>query len=250
MIQIIPAIDIIGGKCVRLTKGDYSRQTTYDSDPVDMVKRYVDSGLTRIHAVDLSGAKAGQPQELNTLEKMALVNGAQIEWGGGIKNETHLHRALNAGAEWIVVGSVAVKNPELFDQWLLAYGGSKMILGADVRDGKVAVSGWMEESTLSVSDLINRFTVGAPHKFDDPLSQVIATEISKDGMLQGPAFELYRTLMEKFPSMLFTASGGISSLADILELNRIGVPRVIVGKAIYEGRVTLKELEDLCLHGE
>lgn len=236
--MIIPAIDIIDGKCVRLTKGDYSTQTTYTASPVDMVKRMVDSGFTRIHAVDLTGARQGYPAALTTLEKMAAVNDAHIEWGGGLKTDQDLRDLFNAGASWAVIGSVAARQPLLFNHWLLEYGPETMVLGADLRNGKVAVSGWTSEEELTADDLINRFrSLG--------LNQVIVTDISKDGMLQGPNFDLYTTLREHHPDIIFTVSGGISSIADIERCLDLGLPRVIVGKALYEGRITLKEMENL-----
>ncbi len=240
MIEIIPAIDIIDGKCVRLTKGDYATQTTYSASPVDMVKRMVDSGFTRIHAVDLTGARLGHPSALTTLEKMAAVNDARIEWGGGIKTDDDMRDLLNAGATWAVIGSVAARQPLLFNHWLCEYGPDVMVLGADLRDGKVAVSGWTAEEELTADELINRFRPLG-------LSQVIVTDISKDGMLQGPNFDLYTTLQAAHPDVLFTVSGGISCIDDILRLNDLGLPRVIVGKALYEGHITLSEMENLKL---
>lgn len=206
--MLLPAIDIIDGKCVRLTKGDYATQTTYDASPVDMVKRMVDSGFGRIHAVDLSGARQGHPTALNTLEKMAAVNGASIEWGGGLKTDSDLRDLFNAGATWAVIGSVAARQPLLFNHWLCEYGPDTMVLGADLRDGKVAVSGWTADEELTADELINRFRPLG-------LSQVIVTDISRDGMLQGPNFDLYTTLRATHPDIIFTVSGGISSTADI-----------------------------------
>lgn len=237
MIQIIPAIDIIDGKCVRLTKGDYSAQTTYSASPVDMTKRFIDSGFTRIHAVDLTGARLGHPTAFNMLEKMAAVNGAMIEWGGGLKTDEDMRDMRNAGGSYAVIGSVAVRNPLQFNHWLLEYGGEMMILGADLRDGRVAVSGWTADEDWTADELINRFRPLG-------LSQAIVTDISRDGMLEGPNFELYATLKAAHPDVTFTVSGGISSMADIERLDSMGLPRVIVGKALYEGRVTLKELAD------
>lgn len=236
MIKIIPAIDIIDGKCVRLSEGDYARQTTYRATPVDMVKRFVDCGLTRIHAVDLTGARLGRPDALRVLEKMAAVNGAVVEWGGGIKTDSDLRDLFNAGATMAVIGSVAVKQPGLFEKWLTERGGDVMILGADIRGGKVAVSGWLEESDLSVGGLVDRFSPFG-------LRRVIVTDISKDGLLSGPAFGLYKNLIAEYPDTLFTASGGISCMDDIERLDSDGVREVIVGKALYEGRI---KLEDLC----
>ena len=205
--------------------------------PVDMVKTFADSGLTRIHAVDITGARLGTPDALRVLEKMASVNGARIEWGGGIKTDDDFRDIFNAGATWAVIGSVAAKQPERFERWLNKRGGDTVILGADIRDGRVALSGWLDESDLTATDIINRFLPSG-------LSQVIVTDISKDGMLAGPSFGLYRDLMEAHPGIILTASGGISCMADIERLDRDGVPRVIVGKALYEGRITLRELSD------
>lgn len=237
MIEILPAIDIIDGKCVRLTKGDYGSVKRYDADPVDMVKRYVDSGFCRIHTVDLDGARQSSPCNLHVLERMALVDGANIEWGGGLKSQQALDDSLNAGARYLVVGSLAVKRPELFSDWLYRYGADRMVLGADAdSDGRVAVNGWEEKSDFTIGNLIDRF-------LPDGLTQVIATDISCDGMLQGPSFELYCQLMKEYPAIILTASGGISTVADIERLERDGMSRVIVGKAIYENRISLRELE-------
>lgn len=237
MIEILPAIDIIDGKCVRLTKGDYNSVKRYDADPVDMVKRYVDSGLRRIHAVDLDGARKSAPWNLRVLERLASVSGAEIEWGGGLKSQQALEDSLNAGASYLVVGSLAVKSPELFSGWLKRYGAECMVLGADAdTDGYVAINVWEEKSDFTIENLIDRF-------IPDGLTQVIATDISCDGMLRGPSFGLYSRLMEEYPDIIFTASGGISSIADIERLESEGMPRVIVGKAIYENRISLRELE-------
>ncbi|MBD5192468.1 MAG: 1-(5-phosphoribosyl)-5-[(5-phosphoribosylamino)methylideneamino]imidazole-4-carboxamide isomerase [Bacteroidales bacterium] len=239
MIEILPAIDIIDGKCVRLTKGDYNTVKRYDADPADMVKRYVDHGFCRVHTVDLDGARCSAPCNLRALERMASVNGAEIEWGGGLKSQQALDDSLNAGASFLVVGSLAVKTPDLFTEWLQRYGADRMVLGADAdSDGRVAVNGWEEKSELTLENLIDRFIPAG-------LTQVITTDISCDGMLQGPSFKLYERLMKEYPAIIFTASGGISSLADIERLATDGVPRVIVGKAIYENRVSLTELEKL-----
>lgn len=232
---ILPAIDIIGGRCVRLSQGDYNQQTQYEAMPVDMVKQYVAHGFKRIHVVDLDGAKAFCPQNLDTLSELAAVPGAEIEWGGGIKSVEALGAVLDAGAKYAVVGSVAAKQPELFEQWLRMFGHERIVLGADVREGRVAVNGWQEEMDVTIDDLVDRFL-----KYG--LSQVICTEISRDGMLQGPATELYVRLQKKYPEVDFTVSGGISSMADIHALKAAHLRRVIVGKAIYEGRITLDEL--------
>lgn len=232
---ILPAIDIIGGRCVRLSQGDYNQQTQYEATPVDMVKQYVAHGFKRIHVVDLDGAKTSYPQNLDTLSELAAVPGAEIEWGGGIKSVEALGAVLDAGAKYAVVGSVAAKQPELFEQWLRMFGPERIVLGADVREGRVAVNGWQEDMDVTIDDLVDRFL-----KYG--LSQVICTEISRDGMLQGPATELYVRLQKKYPEVDFTVSGGISSMADIHALKAAHLRRVIVGKAIYEGRITLDEL--------
>lgn len=232
---ILPAIDIIGGRCVRLSQGDYNQQTQYEATPVDMVKQYVAHGFKRIHVVDLDGAKASSPQNLDTLSELAAVPGAEIEWGGGIKSVEALGAVLDAGAKYAVVGSVAAKQPELFEQWLRMFGPERIVLGADVREGRVAVNGWQEEMDVTIDDLVDLFL-----KYG--LSQVICTDISRDGMLQGPATELYVRLQKKYPKVDFTVSGGISSMADIHALKAAHLRRVIVGKAIYEGRITLDEL--------
>lgn len=232
---IIPAIDLINGQCVRLSQGDYAKKTCYDVSPLNMVRAYVEHGLKRIHVVDLDGAKAASPQNLNTLQQLSQVDGAEIEWGGGIKTQEALQQVFDAGATYAVVGSVAAKSPELFEQWLTQYGGERMVLGADVKNDMVSVNGWTEEMPISIYQLIDCFV---PYG----LSQVICTDISCDGMLQGPSTELYVRLKQKYPHLHFTVSGGISSMQDIEELKAKGLDRVIVGKAIYEGHITLNEL--------
>ncbi len=234
-IQILPAIDLIDGRCVRLTQGDYAQKKQYDADPVDMVKQYVAHGLHRIHVVDLDGAKASSSLNLPTLRRLASVPGAQIEWGGGIKSRETLSAVFEAGASYAVVGSVAAQRPELFEKWLQEFGPDRMVLGADVKHGQVSVNGWQEEVNLTIDQLIDRFLPLG-------LSQVICTEISCDGMLQGPATPLYVHLQRKYPSVDITVSGGISSISDIAELQQLGLRKVIVGKAIYEGRITLQQL--------
>lgn len=238
--EIIPAIDIIDGKCVRLSQGDYNAKTVYDASPVDMVKRFVDHGFTRIHAVDLDGAKAGRPCNLSVLEKMASASGdARIEWGGGIKTDDNMRDCVNAGCAFAVIGSVAAKQPELFDRWLERYGNEMMVLGADLRDGKVAVSGWLGDTDITIDGIVERFLPLG-------LTQAIVTDISRDGMLQGPSFDLYTEIQAKYPDVDFTVSGGISSFADVEKCAELGLRSVIVGKALYEGHVSLKELERIC----
>lgn len=236
MIEIIPAIDIIEGRCVRLTKGDYGQKKVYDSSPVDMAMKYADCGVKRIHLVDLDGAKASAPINLETLEQIASKVDLEIEWGGGISDSEALRSMFDAGADCGIIGSIAVRKPELMHDWLKAFGPEKIILGADARDGKIAVKGWLEDSSLSISELIDNFV-------PDGLSQVICTDISRDGMLQGPSFGLYEELQGAYKDIIFTVSGGISEFDDIVRLDGMGLRRVIVGKAIYEGRITLKQIE-------
>ena len=236
MIEIIPAIDIIEGRCVRLSQGDYARSKVYDASPVDMAKRYADCGIKRIHVVDLDGAKSSSPKNLKTLEKMAVGASVEIEWGGGIKSEESLRALFDYGANYAIVGSVAARTPQLFAEWLNMFGGQKMVLGADVREGRVSVNGWLEDLGVGIEGLVDGFL---PYG----LSQVICTDITKDGMLQGPSFELYTDLQSRYDGVDFTVSGGISSMADIEKLNELQLRKVIVGKAIYENRITLKDIE-------
>lgn len=234
MIQIIPAIDIIEGRCVRLAKGDYDRQKVYDAQPLDMAKAYEQAGVERLHLVDLDGAKAGGPQNLATLEQIASHTSLEIEFGGGIKSSDALQAVFDCGATYAIAGSIAARQPEIFQEWLLAYGPEKMILGADLRDGKISVSGWLEDMDLTIEDMIARFPA---------VTQIICTDIAKDGMLQGPSFDLYTDLQGRYPAIDFTVSGGISSMGDIERLSEAGLRKVIVGKAIYENRITLKDIE-------
>jgi len=235
MIEIIPAIDIIEGRCVRLSRGDYDCRKVYDASPVDMAASYADCGVKRIHLVDLDGAKASSPANLATLEKIASRVDVELEWGGGIKSSQALGSVFDAGATCAIVGSVAALHPELFEQWLATFGGEKMILGADVKDGKIAVKGWLETAAMGISDLVGQMLPSG-------LQQVICTDVSKDGMLCGPAFDLYASLRNEFPTVCFTVSGGISSMADIERLNEQGESKVIVGKAIYENRISLEDI--------
>jgi phosphoribosylformimino-5-aminoimidazole carboxamide ribotide isomerase len=238
MIEIIPAIDIIGGKCTRLSQGDYATQKNYGGDPAEWAKAYADCGVRRLHLVDLEGAKAAQPQNLRTLEEIASLGLLKVEWGGGIKDDDALASVWNAGADWAIIGSIAAKEPDRMTGWLERFG-SRIILGADVRDGKVAVSGWLEDSGIGLEDLLGRFLPAG-------LEQAIVTDISRDGMLRGPSFDLYKGLQEQFPALKVIVSGGVSSMDDVRRAEEMGLPGIIVGKAIYENRITLKELA-LCL---
>ena len=234
MIEIIPAIDLIDGRCVRLTRGDYGQKKVYDGAPVEMAQRYADAGVSRIHLVDLDGAKAGSPCNLRTLEAVASAVPCELEWGGGISSPEALESVFNAGATHAIIGSIAALQPERFEEWLGRFG-SRLILGADVRDGLVAVKGWTSLSQLGVEDLVQRFLPLG-------LKECIVTDISRDGMLGGPSSALYQRLQEAFPTLSFTVSGGISSMDDIRALDAMGLKKVIVGKAIYEERITLKDI--------
>ena len=236
MIEIIPAIDIMDGHCVRLQKGDYGKMKQYDASPVDQALMFRDAGTKRLHLVDLDGARSSAPVNLMTLEKVASASGLDIEWGGGLKSSDSVESCFNAGASRAICGSIAVTEPSLFREWMMRFGSSRIILGADARNGRIAVKGWLEESELSVEQIVERY-------LPDGLKQVVCTDISRDGMLQGPSFELYRTLQEKYKCVDFTVSGGISCMDDIEKLDAYGLRLVIVGKAYYEGRITLKDIE-------
>lgn len=237
MIEIIPAIDLIDGRCVRLSQGDYGQKKVYDGDPVDIAAGYADCGVRRIHVVDLDGAKASTPRNLATLERIAGKVGCEIEWGGGISSSDALSSVLDAGATHAIVGSIAVLRPELFREWLADCGGGRVILGADVRDRKIAVKGWLEDSPVTIDSLLESLR-------DTSLKEVICTNIARDGMLQGPDTELYVDLQGSWPELSFTVSGGISSMDDIRSLDRAGLRKVIVGKAIYEKRISLRDIEE------
>ena len=234
MIKIVPAIDLIDGRCVRLTRGDYGQQKTYDGSPVDMARSYADAGVERIHLVDLDGAKAGAPCNLGTLEAIAGAVSCELEWGGGIGATEALKSVFDAGATHAIAGSVAALKPSLFEQWLDLYG-ARMILGADVRGGRVAVKGWLEEAPLTIDQLVERFLPRG-------LRECIVTDIARDGMLQGPSIGLYTRLQTAWPGVVFTVSGGVSSLEDLRALDALGLKKAIVGKAIYENRITLKDI--------
>ncbi|MBR1406862.1 MAG: 1-(5-phosphoribosyl)-5-[Bacteroidales bacterium] len=241
MIEIIPAIDLIGGRCVRLSQGDYARRKTYDQDPVDLARQYAGWGVRRLHLVDLDGAKASSPQNLRVLEQIASLGLLKLEWGGGIKTDQALSDVWNAGADWAIVGSVAAREPARMQAWLRRWG-PRIILGADARDGRVAVNGWLEDSGIALEDLIGQF-------LPDGLEQAIVTDIARDGMLNGPSFPLYQRLKERFPALRIIVSGGVSRLADILEADRLGLDGIITGKALYENRITSEELKTCLQNG-
>lgn len=235
MIQIIPAIDLIDGACVRLTEGNYADKTLYFKDPLDAAKIFEDAGLKRLHLVDLDGAKAGQVKNWKVLERIASKTNLQIDFGGGILSEESLQIVVNSGATWITIGSLAVKNSELFLSWVKEYGPSKFMLGADVREEKITVSGWLENTDISVYSFIDDY-------LKQGIEQIFCTDVKKDGKLAGPSIELYQSILSKQPSLFLIASGGVSSVQDLHQLNEIGCAGVIVGKAIYEGKISTKEL--------
>ena len=239
-ILIIPAIDIIDGECVRLSQGDYSQKKSYSKDPISVAKSYEDIGIKRLHLVDLDGAKASMPKNLKVVEKISYATGLELQFGGGIKDKDAINSVFNAGVKYAIAGSIAVKKPELFKEWLGTYK-DRMILGADIKDGLVATNGWLEASHISIDEIINSFE-------EEGLSRVICTDISKDGMLQGPNFELYTGLQSTYKDIDITVSGGISSFMDIVKLDKLELRSVIVGKAIYEGHITLKEIEQWSLN--
>lgn len=242
-ITIIPAIDLIDGKCVRLSQGDYNRKTTYYDDPLEVARMFEGAGIGRLHLVDLDGAKAKHIVNFRVLERIASKTSLVIDFGGGLKSDEDLRIAFASGASMVTGGSIAVKQPEQFLEWLRIYGPEKIILGADARGGKISVEGWQEDSELELLQFVKHF-VGLGIK------QVISTDIERDGMLEGPSFELYREMLDEFPGLILIASGGVSSMRDIEQLAAMQVPGVITGKAIYEGKITLKEIERyLIQHG-
>jgi phosphoribosylformimino-5-aminoimidazole carboxamide ribotide isomerase len=233
--QIIPAIDIIEGKCVRLTEGDYAQKKIYNEDPLEVAKAFEGIGLMRLHLVDLDGAKAGEVVNWKVLEKIANNTELKIDFGGGIKTEAILKTALDTGATYATIGSLAVKNELLFQEWIARFGANTFMLGADVFEEKIAIGGWMEKTEISVFDFMKSY-------IDRGVKQIFCTDIKKDGKLQGPSIELYQKIIEQFPALHLIASGGVSSLDDLIELEEIGCAAAIVGKAIYENKITISEL--------
>jgi len=233
--QIIPAIDVIEGKCVRLTEGDYAQKKIYNEDPLEVAKAFEGIGLMRLHLVDLDGAKAGEVVNWKVLEKIANNTELKIDFGGGIKTEAILKTVLDTGATYATIGSLAVKNELLFQEWIARFGASTFMLGADVFEEKIAIGGWLEKTEISVFDFMKSYT-------DKGVKQIFCTDIKKDGKLQGPSIELYQKIIEQFPNLHLIASGGVSSLDDLIELEEIGCSATIVGKAIYENKITISEL--------
>ena len=236
MITIIPAIDLIGGKCVRLSEGDFSTAIVYRDNPVDVAMEFEDAGITRLHIVDLEGAKIGKPVNISVLENIVKKTKLLIDYGGGIKTTEDMERVMDAGVTYVSVGSVAVKDPELFDSWIRKYSPDKFMLGADVRDRMIAVSGWQEQTNIDVVKFIRE-------QMNKRISHVFCTDISKDGLLKGPSINLYRHILAQCPGLRLVASGGVSCIEDILELNQLGCDGVIVGKALYEGKILLSDLD-------
>lgn len=236
MIEIIPAIDLIEGKCVRLTQGDYATRKVYNEDPLEVAKAFEDAGIRRLHVVDLDGAKAGHIVNYRVLEKLAGHTSLIIDFGGGLKQTKDVEIAFDCGAQMVTGGSIAVKDPETFTAWIARFGSERIILGADAKDRRIAISGWEEATDAELLPFIQKYR-------EQGIEKVICTDISRDGMLEGPAVDLYKEILEAVPEIYLIASGGVSSIADIEKLAEANIPAVIFGKALYEGRITLKELE-------
>ena len=233
--QIIPAIDIIEGKCVRLTEGDYAQKKIYNENPLEVAKAFEGIGLMRLHLVDLDGAKAGEVVNWKVLEKIANQTQLKIDFGGGIKTEATLKTVLDTGAKYVTIGSLAVKSPEIFQEWIARFGAKVFMLGADVFEEKIAIGGWLEKTNITVFDFMKLY-------MSKGIKQIFCTDIQKDGKLEGPSIELYQKILEQFPTLHLIASGGVSSLDDLIELEEIGCSAAIVGKAIYENKITINEL--------
>lgn len=236
MIELIPAIDIIEGRCVRLSQGDYDTKKVY-GDPVEMARMFEDHGFRRLHVVDLDGAKSKHVVNLDTLRAITRETNLTVDFGGGVKTDEDLQKVFDAGATLATAGSIAISQPELYLEWLGRYGAEHLILGADVREGKVSINGWLEDSDVCLTDYLERYMTAGTHN-------VLCTEISRDGMLSGPALPLYEDIMKRYPQCHLIASGGVSSIEDLRRLEASGIPAVVFGKAIYEGRIDLKELSE------
>lgn len=235
MIELIPAIDIIDGQCVRLSQGDYGTKKVYGS-PLEMAREFEDLGFRRLHVVDLDGAKNKHVVNIDTLRSITQATKLKVDFGGGVKTADDLDKVLDAGAELVTIGSVAVTHPDLYMEWLEKYGAEHIILGADVRNGKVSINGWLEDSKEELTDFLQRYMQAGT-------KNVLCTEISRDGMLSGPALPLYKDIMQHYPACHLIASGGVSSIDDIRQLEANGIPAVVFGKAIYEGRIQLNDLK-------
>ena len=235
---IIPAIDIIQGKCVRLTKGDYAQKIVYNDNPVEVAKQFEEAGIKRLHIVDLDGAKAGSIVNLKVLENVAAATDLVIDFGGGVKTIQDVSNIFNAGAAMVTIGSLAVKQPALLEEWLMEFGKDQFLIGADVLDGKIKISGWLEDGGILIFDFIGKMlSLG--------VTNIFCTDIAKDGVMEGPSVDLYKNILEQHPEINLIASGGVSKIDDILVLDALGCTGAIVGKAIYEGKVPLNPLKDL-----
>jgi phosphoribosylformimino-5-aminoimidazole carboxamide ribotide isomerase len=237
MIELIPAIDIIGGQCVRLTKGDYDQKTVYRNSPAEVAKEFEQIGFKRLHVVDLDGAKSKHIVNEQVLKAITAETNLVVDFGGGIKTDADIEKAFSAGASMVTIGSIAVTDPDRFMGWLEKYGASRIILGADVRNGKISINGWKEDSGEALLPFMKKY-------IDAGVRNVLCTEISKDGTLAGPAIDLYKEMMATYPELHLIASGGVSSIDDIKALEAAGIPAVVFGKAFYEGKINLKELWD------
>lgn len=235
-IELIPAIDIIDGKCVRLTKGDYGQKKVYNDDPVAQAKEFEKLGMKRLHVVDLDGAKAKHVVNVDVLRGITAATGLKVDFGGGIKSDDDIEKAFAAGASLVTIGSIAVSQPDTFMRWLDRYGADKVILGADVRNGLVSINGWKEDTNEKLLPFLARYVKAG-------VKNVLCTEISRDGTLSGPSTDLYREVMEAFPGIHLIASGGVGRNEDIIELDEAGIPAVVFGKAWYEGKINLEELK-------
>lgn len=238
MIELIPAIDIIGGKCVRLSQGDYASRKVYNEHPIEVARELEDGGIRRLHVVDLDGAASHHIVNYKVLEEIATRTSLIVDFGGGLKTDEDLRIAFESGAQMVTGGSIAVKHPDVFSRWITTYGAGRIILGADVKDKRIAVSGWQEDSELDLFEFVDGYR-------RQGVTQVICTDIRRDGMLQGPAVDLYREMLERDSELHLIASGGVSGMDDIYRLQEAGVPGVIFGKALYEGRITLDLLRPL-----
>ena len=233
--NIIPAIDIINGKCVRLTKGDYAQQKIYNENPVEVAKQFADAGLRRLHIVDLDGAKAGSVINLAVLEKIAAAVNMVIDFGGGVKKITDVENIINAGASMVTIGSLAVKQPAVLEEWLLEFGADHFLFGADVLDEKIKISGWLEDGGINIFDFVGKLiSLG--------VTNIFCTDIAKDGMMAGPSVDLYKKIIKQHPEIKLIASGGVSNIDDVIQLKEIGCKGAIIGKAIYENLITLEQL--------
>ena len=234
--EIIPAIDLVNGQCVRLSAGDFARQTTYDSDPVAVAQRFADAGMSRLHLVDLDGARAGKPVNIGVVEAIAKATSLDIDAGGGIQTHASLTQVLNAGAKYVTAGSLAVREQPTVEAWLARFGSDTIFIGADFKGEHIMINAWADKSTLTLAGFIADYLAAGASTF-------ICTDVSKDGLLQGPSLEIYKTLVQQFPGAQFVASGGVTTIADVEALAEAGMHGAIIGKALYEGTIKLPDLK-------